>query len=140
MIPTEISDHYPVEIMFKAKMHPLIQSFVKVKQQIELEDVRTLVNWKSFHKLNEELISPFLLVGDGGAYDEICAEFHSGEAVIEAFTELRSNLPKIISYSLVASIKHQLNCMEYNNKEKYRGTLEIRIYQRNRRIHVVISA
>ena len=121
-------------------MHPLIQSFIKVKQQIELKDVRTLVNWKSFHKLNQELISPFLLVGDGGAYDEICAEFNSVGAVVDAFIELRNNLPKIISYSLMASIKHQLNYMQYNNKETCQGTLEIRIYQRNKRIHVVISA
>ena len=121
-------------------MHPLIQSFIKVKQQIELKDVRTLVNWKSFHKFNQELLSPFLLVADGKAYDEICAEFNSVGAVIEAFTELRNNLPKIISYSLMASIKHQLNCMQYNKKETNQGTLEIRIYQRDRRIHVVISA
>ena len=123
LIPTEISDHYPIEIMFKAKMHPLIQSFIKVNQQVELEDVRVFVNRKSFHKMNQELLSPFLLVGDGrNGCDEICAEFNSMEAVIEAFNELRSNVPKVISYSLMASIRHQLNCMQYN-KEKYQGTI-----------------
>ena len=96
-----------------------------------------LENWKSFRKINPELLSPFLLVGDGRTYDEICAEFNSIEAVSDALTELRSNLPKVISYSLMASVMYQLHSM-HNNRENVQSPIEIRIYQRDRKIHVLI--
>ena len=139
IIPTEISDHYPVEIVFKTKIHPLVQSFIKVNQQIDLEDVRTLDKWKTFRKINEDLLSPFLLVGDGKSYDEVCAEFNGIDAAKEALLELRSNLPGLISYSLMASTTHQLGILR-NNDKQYSNPIEIRIYLRDKKVHIVICA
>ena len=137
MIPTEISDHYPVEITFKTKMHPLVHSFIKVNQQIDIEDVRSVEKWKPFRKINEDLLSPFLLVGDGRTYDEVCAEFSGIDAVKEELMELRNNLPGIISYSLMASVRHQLDVIN-NNSKHTSNAIEIRIYQRDKKVHVVI--
>ena len=139
MIPTEISDHYPVEVAFKTKTHPLVQSFIKVNQQIDVEDIRAVERWKPFRKINEDLLSPFLLVGDGKTYDEVCAEFNGIDAVKEALLELRSNLPGIISYSLMASVKHQLDVIN-NNSKQHSNVIEIRIYQRDKKVHIVIRA
>ena len=138
IIPTEISDHYPVEITFKTKSHPLIQSNIKVNQQVDIEDVRLVERWKPFRKINEDLLSPFLLVGDGKTYDEIQCEFNSIDAVKEGLAELRSNIPGIISYSMFASVQHQLELMN-NNSNQSSSTIEIRIYLRDKKVHVVIS-
>ena len=138
IIPTEISDHYPVEITFKTRSHPLIQSYIKVNQQVDIEDVRPVDRWKPFRKINEDLLSPFLLVGDGKTYDEIQCEFSSIEAIKEALAELRSNIPGIISYSMMASVRQQLDLMN-NNKDSTPSTIEIRIYYRDKKVHVVIN-
>ena len=84
-------------------------------------------------------MSPFLLVGDGKAYDEICAEFIGIDSVKDALAELRSNIPGIISYSMMASVKHQLEIMN-NNRGQFSKPIEIRIYQRDKKVHIVISA
>ena len=139
IIPTEISDHYPVEITFKSKTHPLVQSFINVKQQIDIEDVREVEKWKAFRKINEDLLSPFLLVGDGKTYDEVCAEFSNVDSAKEALTELRSNIQGIISYSMIASVKHQLDTLN-KNAIKISSPIEIRIYIRDKKVHVVINA
>ena len=139
IIPTEISDHYPVEITFKTKSHPLIQSYIKVNEQVDIEDVRLVEKWKPFRKINEDLLSPFLLVGDGKTYDEIQCEFSSIEAVKEGLLELRSNIPGIISYSMMASVRHQLDLIN-NKRNSLSSTIEIRIYQRDRKVHIVINA
>jgi hypothetical protein len=93
--------------------------------------------WKPFRKINEDLLSPFLLVGDGKTYDEICAEFSGIDAVKEGLEELRSNVQGIISYSMMASLKHQLDIMN-NNRNQSTTPIEIRIYQRDKKVHIVI--
>ena len=98
-----------------------------------------LEKWKPFRKINEDLLSPFLLVGDGKTYDEICAEFNGTDAVKEALVELRSNIPGIISYSMMASVKHQLEITN-NNRKTSSSPIEIRIYQRDKKVHIVICA
>ena len=118
-------------------MHPLVQSFIKINPQIDIEDVRTMEKWKPFRKINEDLLSPFLLVGDGKTYDEVCAEFSNVAAVKEALVELRSNIPGIISYSLMASVKHQLDIL-HNERKQSSSPIEIRIQQRDKKVHVTI--
>ena len=81
-----------------------MQSFINVKQQIDIEDVREVEKWKAFRKIDEDLLSPFLLVGDGKTYDEVCAEFNNVDSAKEALTELRSKIPGIVSYSMLSLI------------------------------------
>ena len=109
-----------------------------MNQQVDIEDVRLVDRWKPFRKINEDLLSPFLLVGDGKTYDEIQCEFNSIDAVKEGLAELRSNIPGIISYSMFASVQHQLERMN-NNRHPPSSTIEIRIYLRDKKVHVVIS-
>ena len=105
---------------------------------MDIEDIRELDRWKPFRKINEDLLSPFLLVGDGKTYDEIQCEFNNVDAVKEGLAELRSNIPGIISYSMMASVRQQLDLMN-NNKNSSSSTIEIRIYQRDKKVHVIIS-
>ena len=113
----KISDHYPVEVQLKSRIHPVLEKSVRFHRNAAVfDDVRSMP--KKFSVENPEKFEPFDLdlFFDGSrhlAQVELSAQFPDPESAASGLKKLRENAQ--LPYSLFALARNQI--LELNPDE-----------------------
>ena len=116
----KISDHYPVEVQLKSRMHPDLEESVRISRiAVLLEDNRLIP--KNCRVTSDPRIwipfSPSLFYNDSSHYvvAELSARFPDAQSACSGLKKLREN--SAIPYSLFALATSQMSQFESKENE-----------------------